>query len=90
MKTSELLRAVVNDKAVLKKVKKSIDEYATNLKSTDQLKKDCKEIEAYVKETYGLPPTIFKKIVKASMVVNDVTDDVVEEMELIREIAKSN
>lgn len=89
MKSTEILRAVYNDKNVLKKVKQSIDEYATNLKSMDQLKNDCKDIEAHVKDTYGVPPTIFKKIVKASIVVNDVTDEVVEELELIREIAKS-
>lgn len=35
MKSIEILRAVYNDKEVLKKVKKSIDDYALNLKSMD-------------------------------------------------------
>ncbi len=89
MKTAEILRAVYNDKTVLKKVQKSIEEYSVNLRSMEQLKNDSKDIEKHVKDTYGLSPAIFKKIVKASLTVNDVTDEVVEEMELIREIAKS-
>lgn len=89
MKSTEILRAVYNDKEVLTKVKKSIDEYALNLKSMDQLKRDSKEIETHVKETYGLSPTIFKKIVKASLTQNDTVDDVVDELQMINEIAKS-
>lgn len=89
MKSTEILRAVYNDKEVLKKVKKSIDEYALNLKSMDQLKRDSKEIETHVKETYGLSPTLFKKIVKASLTQNDTVDEVVDELQMINEIAKS-
>ena len=89
MKSTEILRAIYNDKAVLKKLKKSIDEYATNLKSMGQLKQDTKDIEKFIKETYGITPTLFKKIVKSSMTHNDNTEEVVEELELIREIAKS-
>ena len=88
MKTAELLRAILNDGTVLKEIKKSIDEYSTNIKSMDQLKRDSKEIEAFVKETYGLPSTIFKKIVKASLTVNDTVDEVVDELQLINEIAR--
>jgi hypothetical protein len=89
MKSTEILRAVYNDKEVLKKVKKSIDDYALNLKSMDQLKLDSKEIETHVKETYGLSPTLFKKIVKASLTQNDTVDEVVDELQMINEIAKS-
>ena len=89
MKSTKTLRAIVNDKAILKKLKKSIDECAINLRSMEQLKKDSKEIEAYVKETFGLTPVLFKKIVKASLVVTDDTNEVVAELELIQEIAKS-
>jgi CRISPR/Cas system CMR subunit Cmr6 (Cas7 group RAMP superfamily) len=89
MKSTEILRAIYNDKAVLKKLKKSIDEYATNLKSMSQLKQDTKDIEKFIKETYGVTPTLFKKIVKSSMTQNDNTEEVVEELELIREIARS-
>lgn len=88
MKTAELLRAILNDGTVLNKIKKSIDEYSTNIKSMDQLKRDSKEIEVFVKETYGLPSTIFKKIVKASLTVNDTVDEVVDELQLINEIAR--
>lgn len=90
MKSTEILRAIYNDKEVLKKIKKSIDEYSINLKSMDQLKLDSKEIETHVKETYGLPPTLFKKIVKASLTQNDTVDEVVDELQMINEIAKSN
>ena len=88
MKTAELLRAILNDGTVLNKIKKSIDEYSTNIKSMDQLKRDSKEIEVFVKETYGLPSTIFKKIVKASLTVNDTVNEVVDELQLINEIAR--
>jgi uncharacterized protein (UPF0147 family) len=50
MKKVELLRAIYNDKEMLKKIRKSIDEYATNLKSMDQLKRDSREIEKFVKD----------------------------------------
>ena len=55
----------------------------------DGIKNDAKEIEVYVKETYGLPPSIFKKIVKSSLTLNDPTDEVIDELSLIREIAQS-
>lgn len=89
MKNVEILRAVYNDKEVLKKIRKSIDEYAINLKSMDQLKLDSKEIEAYVKETYGLTPAMFKKIVKASVAKSDNVDEVIDELQMIRDIAKA-
>jgi hypothetical protein len=89
MKNIELLRAVYNDKEVLKKIRKSIDEYALNHKSMDQLKLDSKEIETYVKETYGIPTTLFKKIVKATLSQNDNTDEIIDEMQMIQEIAKA-
>lgn len=88
MKQIEILRALYNDKEVLKKVKKSVDEYAISIRSMDQLKNDCKEIEKYIKETYNLSPMTFKKIVKASMTTNDNTDDIVYELEMIRDIGK--
>ncbi|HRG61703.1 MAG TPA: hypothetical protein PLP75_01650 [Burkholderiales bacterium] len=88
MKSTELLRAIYNDKEVLKKIRKSIDEYAINQKSMDQLKSDSKEIEKYVKETYQLTPTMFKKLVKATLTVNDNVDEIIDEMQLIRDIAK--
>jgi butyrate kinase len=88
MKSTELLRAIYNDKEVLKKIRKSIDEYAVNQKSMDQLKLDSKEIEKYVKETYQITPTMFKKIVKATLSVNDNVDEIIDEMQLIRDIAK--
>ena len=88
MKSTELLRAIYNDKEVLKKIRKSIDEYAINQKSMDQLKLDSKEIEKYVKETYQITPTMFKKIVKATLSVNDNVDEIIDEMQLIRDIAK--
>jgi hypothetical protein len=88
MKSTELLRAIYNDKEVLKKIRKSIDEYAINQKSMDQLKSDSKEIEKYVKETYQITPTMFKKIVKATLSVNDNVDEIIDEMQLIRDIAK--
>jgi hypothetical protein len=88
MKSTELLRAIYNDKEVLKKIRKSIDEYAINQKSMDQLKSDSKEIEKYVKETYQLTPTMFKKLVKATLSVNDNVDEIIDEMQLIRDIAK--
>ena len=89
MKSVELLRAVYNDKEILKKIRKSVDEYALNFKSMDQLKNDSKEIETYVKETYKITPTMFKKIVKASMAQNDNVEEVIDEMQLIRDIAKA-
>lgn len=89
MKTVELLRAIYNDKETLKKIRKSVDEYATNLKSMEQLKRDSREIEQFVKESYGIPATLFKKIVKSSMIKNDNTDEVIDEMQMIREIAKA-
>jgi acetyl-CoA carboxylase carboxyltransferase component len=88
MKSTELLRAIYNDKEVLKKIRKSIDEYAINQKSMDQLKSDSKEIEKYVKETYHITPTMFKKIFKATLTVNDNVDEIIDEMQLIRDIAK--
>jgi hypothetical protein len=88
MKSTELLRAIYNDKEVLKKIRKSIDEYAINQKSMDQLKLDSKEIEKYVKEAYQITPTMFKKIVKATLSVNDNVDEIINEMQLIRDIAK--
>ena len=88
MKNVELLRAVYNDKEVLKKLHKSIAEYATNIRSMDQLKNDSKEIEKYIKETYNISPTLFKKIVKANINKNDTTDETIEELEMIRDIGK--
>lgn len=61
MKNVEILRAVYNDKTVLTKIHKSIEEYVTNIRSMDQLKTDCKDIETHIKETYGLSPALFKK-----------------------------
>lgn len=90
MKNVEILRAVYNDKTVLTKIHKSIEEYVTNMRSMEQLKTDCKDIETHIKETYGLSPTLFKKIVKANMTKNDTTDEVIEEMEMIREIGSAN
>lgn len=87
MKKVELLRAIYNDKEMLKKIRKSIDEYATNLKSMDQLKRDSREIEKFVKDTYNVPATLFKKIVKSSLIQNDNTDEVIDEMQIIRDIA---
>lgn len=89
MKSSEILRAIYNDKEILNKVRKSVDEYVINLRSMKQIKDDAKDIEAHVKETYGLPPSVFKKIVKCSLTLNDPTDEVIDELSLIREIAKS-
>ena len=89
MKSSEILRAVYNDKEVLKKIRKSVDEYAINLKSMDQLKRDSKDIENHVKETYGLPSAMFKKIIKVSLAMTDNVDEVIDELDLIRKIAKS-
>lgn len=89
MKQIELLRAIYNDKEVLKKIRKSIDEYALNQKSMDQLKQDSKEIEKHVKEAYGIPTTLFKKIVKASLSQNDNTDEIIDELQMIQEIAKA-
>ncbi len=88
MKPIEILRAVYNDKEVLKKIRKSINEYTVNLHSMEQLKRDSKEIETFVKETYGLTPSMFKKIVKATMTQNDNVDEVIDELQMIREIAK--
>lgn len=89
MKAVEILRALYNDKEVLKKFKKSIDEYALNLKSMDQLKRDSKEIENFIKETYALTPTLFKKIVKSSMTEHDNVDELIHEIQMIRDIAKA-
>ena len=89
MKSSEILRAVYNDKEVLKKIRKSVDENAINLKSMDQLKRDSKDIENHVKETYGLPSAMFKKIIKVSLAMTDNVDEVIDELDLIRKIAKS-
>ena len=88
MKATELLRAIYNDKEVLKKIRKSVDEYAINQRSMDQLKNDSKEIEKYVKEIYQITPAMFKKIVKANLTVNDNVDEIIDEMQLIRDIAK--
>jgi len=88
MKSLELLRAIFNDKIVLKKIHKSVDEYAINLKSMEQLKRDSREIETYIKETYKITPTMFKKIVKSRMAENDNVDEVIDELQIIRDIAK--
>ena len=88
MQAAELLRAIYNDKEVLKKLRKSIDEYALNQRSMEQLKTDSKDIEQYVKNTHKIPPVLFKKIVKASLTMNDNTDELIDEMQLIRDIAK--
>ncbi len=88
MKNLEILRAVYNDKEVLKKLHKSIAEYVINMRSMDQLKNDSKEIEKYIKETYNISPTVFKKIVKANMTTSDNTDETIEELEIIRDIGK--
>ena len=87
--THEILTAIYNDKEVLKKVKKSVEEYSINLRSMEQLRQDSKDIEKYVKDTYGIGATVFKKIVKSSMVQNDNVDELIEELQMIREIAKS-
>lgn len=89
MKTVELLKAIYNDKETLKKIRKSVDEYAANIKSMDQLKRDSREIEQFVKDTYGIPATLFKRIVKSSLIQNDNTDEVIDELQMIRDIAKS-
>jgi hypothetical protein len=89
MKPLITLRAVYNDKEVLKKLRKSIGEYALNLRSMEQLKRDSKEIETYIKETYDISSTTFKKIVKASTVENDNVEDIIDEMQIIRDIARA-
>lgn len=88
MKPLVVLRAIYNDKDVLKKIRKSVEEYSINLKSMGQLKEDSKAIETYIKETYNISPAIFKKIVKASMTENDNTDEIIDELQMIRDIAK--
>jgi hypothetical protein len=89
MKPIITLRAVYNNKEVLKKLRKSIGEYALNLRSMEQLKRDSKEIENYIKETYDISPTTFKKIVKASMVDNDNVGEIIDELQLINDIARA-
>lgn len=89
MKTNEILTAIYNDKEVLKKVKKSVEEYSINLRSMDQLKQDCKDIEKHIKDAYGLSATAFKKIAKATTIVNDNTKEVVDEIETIQLIAEA-
>jgi len=64
MKTNEILTAIYNDKKVLKKVKKSVEEYTTNLKLIEQLKQDSKDIEKHVKDVYELSANAFKKIAR--------------------------
>ena len=88
MKSLELLKAIYNDKAVLKQIHKSVNEYATNMKSMEQLKRDSKEIETYIKDTYKLTPAMFKKIVTSSMREDDNVDDIIDELQIIRDIAK--
>lgn len=90
METIKILRAIYNDKGALKKIHKSINEYALNLKSLEQLKNDSKEIEVYIKETYGLSATVFKKIVKATMEQNKKADDIIDELVLIHDIASES
>ena len=87
MKTIEILTAVYNDKEVLTTIHKSIDEYSINLRSMDQLKRDTKDIETYIKEKYKISPTVFKKIVKAKMSDNSNVDTVIDELQLINDIA---
>ncbi len=77
-------------KNILKKIRKSLDEYIVNQQSMEQLKRDSKEIENYVKETYGIAPALFKKIVKAMNTQNDNTDEIIDEMQMIREIARAD
>ncbi|TXI93622.1 MAG: hypothetical protein E6Q33_02600 [Neisseriales bacterium] len=89
MKTNEILTAIYNDKEVLNKVKKSVEEYSTNLRSMEQLKQDCKDIEKHIKDAYGLSATVFKKIAKATMIINDNTKEVVDEIETIQLIAEA-
>jgi hypothetical protein len=89
MKTIEILRAIYNDKPVLKKFKQSMEEYTLNLRSMEQLRNDSKEIEKFIKETYGITPGLFKKIVKSSLTQNDNTDEIIDELQMIREIAKA-
>ena len=89
MKTNEILTAIYNDREVLKKVKKSVEEYTTNLRSMDQLKQDSKDIEKHIKEAYGLPANAFKKICKATLIVNDNTNEVIDELETIKMVAEA-
>jgi len=89
MKPLITLRAVYNNKEVLKNFRKSIGEYALNLRSMEQLKRDSREIETYIKETYDISPTTFKKIVKASMVENDNVEETIDELQLINDIARA-
>ncbi len=88
MKNIQILKSVYNDKESLKKLHKSIDEYAINIKSMEQLKKDSKEIELYIKENFRISPTLFKKIVQFKITENDNVDEIIDELELIRDIAQ--
>ena len=88
MKNVQVLQSVFNDKDSLKKLHKSIDEYAINIKSMEQLKQDSKEIEVYIKETFRISPTLFKKIVQFKIKENDNVDEIIDELELIRDIAQ--
>jgi hypothetical protein len=89
VKSTEILRAIYNDKTILKKFKQSIEQYTINIHSMAQLKNDSKEIEVFIKDTYGITPSIFKKIVRSSMTETDNVDEVIDELQLIREIAKA-
>jgi len=89
MKPLITLRAVYNNKEVLKKLRKSIGEYALNLRSIEQLNRDSREIETYIKETYDISSITFKKIVKASMEGNDNVEETIDELQLINDIARA-
>ena len=88
MKNVQLLQAIYNDKEMLKKIHKSLDEYITNMRSMEQLRRDSKDIENHIKERYKITPTLFKKLAKAMTTQNDTTDEVIDELQLIRDIAQ--
>ena len=89
MNNLEILHAIYNDKEILSELHKSIQEYAINLKSMDQLKLDSKDIEKFVKDNYRISPTLFKKIVKLSCEEDSNLEEVIDELQIIHEIAKA-
>lgn len=90
MKANEILLAVYNDKPVLEKVMKSINEYSVNLKSMEQLKQDCKDIEKHVKDTFGINANTLKELVKVCGSNHCNLDEKIEYLDTLKLFTQEN
>lgn len=87
MNQSEILTAIYNDKELLQQFNQSVNEHILSLRSLEQLQRDLKDTKSFIKEKYGLLPKVFEQICKTRMSDAAGIDELINQLEMIKDIA---